>query len=145
MLADLRYGIYSELNESPMDVDLYRRNLQRTYIDMLGSLIEDPSANSDLPALARAELVALGSSLENCDSEAADNETVRAHLQDLHARIKAALDHRATRSTAPSAAAPTGRRRAVDRVSLMAEQHNSPTCTRSLWRRLAATSSWRNA
>ena len=114
MLADLRYGIYSELNESPMDVDIYRRNLQRTYIDMLGKLIEDPSANSDLPALARAELVALGSSLENCDSEAADNAIVTAHLHDLHARIKAALDHRATRSTAAPAAAPTGRRRGED-------------------------------
>ncbi|MCH8316039.1 MAG: zinc-dependent metalloprotease [Planctomycetes bacterium] len=112
MLADLRYGIYSELNDTPIDIDIYRRNLQRTYVQMLGSLIENPSANSDLPALARAELVALGASIEGCDSEAADNAIVTAHLRDLSARIEAALDHRATRAAPSATPAPTGRRRA---------------------------------
>ena len=112
MLADLRYGIYSELNDTPMDIDIYRRNLQRTYVQMLGSLIENPSANSDLPALARAELVALGASIEGCDSAAADNAIVTAHLRDLSARIEAALDHRATRAAPSATPAPTGRRRA---------------------------------
>ncbi|MEE8154929.1 MAG: zinc-dependent metalloprotease [Phycisphaerales bacterium] len=112
MLADLRYGVYSELNDRPMDIDIYRRNLQRTYVEMLGSLIENPSANSDLPALARAELVALGASIESCDSEAADNAIVTAHLRDLSARIEAALDHRATRAAPGATPAPTGRRRA---------------------------------
>ena len=70
------------------------------------------SATADLPALARAELVALGAPIESCDSEAADNAIVTAHLRDLSARIEAALDHRATRAAPSATPAPTGRRRA---------------------------------
>ncbi len=95
MLADLRNGVFSELNDESIRIDIYRRNLQRTYVDMLGSLIEDPSASSDLPALARVELVALKAALSKHESEVANDVTMTAHLRDLFARIEAALDPRA--------------------------------------------------
>ncbi len=95
MLADLRNGVFSELNDKSIRIDIYRRNLQRTYVDMLGSLIQDPSASSDLPALARVELVALKAAISKRESEVANDVTMTAHLRDLFARIEAALDPRA--------------------------------------------------
>ena len=95
MLADLRNGVFSELNDKSIRIDIYRRNLQRTYVDMLGSLIQDPSASSDLPALARVELVALKAAISKREPEVANDVTMTAHLGDLSARIEAALDPRA--------------------------------------------------
>jgi len=114
LLTDLRNGLYSELAGEQIEVDVYRRNLQRTYIDMLGKMIENPSASSDLPALARAELEAIKSAIASSDSNAAVNEVVKAHLVDLTARIEAALDHRATRTASATPAAATGRRRGLE-------------------------------
>lgn len=90
MLADLRSGIFSELEARRVSVDIYRRNLQRTYIDHLASLIATPAANSDLPALARAELVAIG---DMVSKKIGANTVTSAHLADLAARIERALDN----------------------------------------------------
>ena len=67
----------------------------KIYLVMLGALIKDPSASSDLPALARAELVALKEAIDKRASDAADDATITTHLHDLSARIEAALDPRA--------------------------------------------------
>ena len=53
LFVDLRGGLFRELGAKPLEVDLYRRNLQRSYIDMLAEDIKTPAANSDLPAYAR--------------------------------------------------------------------------------------------
>ena len=73
-------------------MDIYRRNLQRTYVDHLASLIATPAANSDLPALARAELVAIGDMVSKKTGVGA-NAVTSAHLADLAARIEHALDN----------------------------------------------------
>ena len=94
MLADLREGLFSELAGDAIEIDLYRRNLQRTYVEHLGGLLDEPAANSDLPALARAELLRIRSLLDDRAGDANDDAVV-AHVVDLSARIDAALDPQA--------------------------------------------------
>src|SRR5262249_48560909 len=57
LINDLHAGIWSELKARPVeiDVDVYRRNLQRAYVDLLAGFLDNPADDSDLPALARAE------------------------------------------------------------------------------------------
>ena len=56
LIKDLHAGIWTELKPGPIEIDLYRRNLQRAYVDLLAGFLENPPEDSDLPALARAEL-----------------------------------------------------------------------------------------
>ncbi|HEY3912934.1 MAG TPA: zinc-dependent metalloprotease, partial [Verrucomicrobiae bacterium] len=92
LFADLRTGLFRELSRNPVDIDLYRRNLQRSYIDMLGSNLKNPAGNSDLPAYSRAELTAIRDQI----IKASQSRTKPAawHLKDLLARISRALDPR---------------------------------------------------
>ncbi len=93
LFLDLRNGLFRELGVKPLEVDLYRRNLQRSYIDMLAEDIKTPAANSDLPAYARRELENIGEMIRKTDASSA-RPPVQAHLGDLTARIKKALDPR---------------------------------------------------
>ena len=56
LFTDLRDGLFRELAGKPADIDLYRRNLQRSYIDILSANLKNPATTSDLPAYSRAEL-----------------------------------------------------------------------------------------
>lgn len=94
LFLDLRSGLFRELAAKPLEVDLYRRNLQRSYIDMLAEDIKTPAANSDLPAYARRELESIGEMIAKTDASKA-KYVVQAHLSDLTARIKKALDPKA--------------------------------------------------
>lgn len=94
LFGDLRTGLFRELRVAPLDIDLYRRNLQRSYVDLLASHLKNPAANSDLPALARAELEAIREQIQGAGAAGAP-PTVQAHLKDLLARIARALDVRA--------------------------------------------------
>ncbi|MCX6927590.1 MAG: hypothetical protein NT154_30935 [Verrucomicrobia bacterium] len=78
----------------PLDIDLYRRNLQRSYVDMLAGDIKAPAANSDLPAYAREELESIRELIRKTDTAGA-KAAVQAHLKDLLARITKSLDLRA--------------------------------------------------
>ena len=91
LFLDLRNGLFRELGVKPLDIDLYRRNLQRTYIDMLAGDIKSPAANSDLPAFAREELEGIRELIRKADAAGA-GPAVQAHLKDLTARITKALD-----------------------------------------------------
>ena len=94
LFADLRTGLFRELAPGgPVVIDLYRRNLQRTYVDLLADQVRNPVASSDLPALARHELSALRTRLESFRGSGG-NPVVEAHLRDLVARIVKALDPR---------------------------------------------------
>jgi hypothetical protein len=93
MLADLREGIWSELSDEKVAIDLYRRNLQRAHVDHLASLIKSEDTTCDLPALARSELTRLHESIARLKSETA-NDVTAAHLADVKARIDQALDPR---------------------------------------------------
>jgi len=94
LFGDLRAGLFRELRVAPLDIDLYRRNLQRSYVDLLASHLKNPAANSDLPALARLGNEAVRQQVQGAGAAGAP-PTVQAHLKDLLARIARALDVRA--------------------------------------------------
>lgn len=94
LFLDLRNGLFRELDTKPLDFDLYRRNLQRSYLDMLAANLKTPVSNSDLPALSRAELIGIRELIRKADATGAA-PGVQAHLADLLARIERALDPRA--------------------------------------------------
>lgn len=95
LIGDLTTGIFSELGGEKVNVDLYRRNLQRAYVQVLAEQVRRPTAESDAPALARGELKKLAKSLEAAVAKVEEsNPTTRYHLEDLQTRISQALDPR---------------------------------------------------
>jgi hypothetical protein len=81
------------LGARTVDIDLYRRNLQRSYIDMLSANLKSPAVNSDLPAYSRAELEAIRVMIRKVDLSRS-KPVVQMHLKDLVSRINLALDPR---------------------------------------------------
>ena len=95
LFGDLFEGMFSDLRlqpVKPIEVDLYRRNLQRAYVDLLASFLENPADDSDLPALARHSLQRVQKELPPGDRVGGLSPTVRAHLTDLRTRAEHALD-----------------------------------------------------
>ncbi|MFI2741937.1 zinc-dependent metalloprotease [Zhouia sp. PK063] len=103
MMQDLRKGIFSELSNGKT-IDLYRRNLQRAYIDRMEFLMtHDQSGNpysmgtsvnvsqSDIRPVVRAELVNLKSDIKRGIARTSDKMS-RYHLQDALQRIELILD-----------------------------------------------------
>lgn len=91
LIDDLTAGIFAELKESNVTIDLYRRNLQRTYANRLISAMQQDTPSSDLPALARGALVKVLLDITGVNGNAKD-ETTKLHLADLKARIGQALE-----------------------------------------------------
>ncbi|MBC5992057.1 zinc-dependent metalloprotease [Pontibacter cellulosilyticus] len=105
MMADLRGGIWSELNAGK-SIDTYRRNLQRGYLERLEYLMIDQErganaaasrtnrgggtqvdvAQSDIRPVVRGELIALRSQIRASLPKAKDTMT-KYHLQDALVRI----------------------------------------------------------
>ncbi|MAZ73075.1 MAG: zinc-dependent metalloprotease [Flavobacteriaceae bacterium] len=108
MLQDVRSGIWSEVN-SGGNVNIYRRNLQRSYIDRMEYLMtkESPKARrgsigfegtltfdvstSDVRPLVRGELVALQRQL-NLAKRRSVNTVTKYHYEDAIARIEQILN-----------------------------------------------------
>jgi hypothetical protein len=109
LLADLRAGIWSELNGRSVSADLYRRNLQRAYIDVIGTKLNPPASPAPpqgIPAAAymlyfaplpgegramlRSELTDLDAAIAAKHSLATGKE-MRAHLQDCRYQISKIL------------------------------------------------------
>ena len=94
MLSELREGIWSELDADIVEIDAYRRALQRAHIDRLGrKLNPDSPSTSDMRPLARGELVALAADIETA-LENVDHRTTRLHLEDARVTIDRILDPR---------------------------------------------------
>jgi len=93
LFSDLRGGLFRELGGNPPEIDLYRRNLQRSYVDLLAGNLKNPAANSDLPAYSRAELESIRDLIRKSDFARA-KPVVQMHLNDLTARITHTLDPR---------------------------------------------------
>src|SRR5207248_9718165 len=72
MLSEVRAGIWNELKEEAVEINLYRRNLQRAHIEILGSEVNRTDAASDLPALARGELKTLLAAVKAAGSKTKD-------------------------------------------------------------------------
>jgi hypothetical protein len=90
-LADLRAGVWSELGTPGTAINIYRRNLQRAYLDNMDARLNGGSGSSEVRALVRGELVALDRQLQNAQPGATDEITKR-HLQDCRDEIATALD-----------------------------------------------------
>ncbi len=110
MLGDLRKGIWSEL-DTKQPIDIYRRNLQKSFVDRLIRLTSSetvapaPGAggaaaaaqasmrNTDVVSLAKYHLRNLSSNIKAA-LPFYKNASSRAHLQDEMDRITIALDPR---------------------------------------------------
>jgi Met-zincin/Domain of unknown function (DUF5117)/Domain of unknown function (DUF5118) len=112
LLSDLKKGIWSEL-PGRAKVDVYRRNLQKTYINILDGLLNPPKAGgssdiivimlggsslssvdkSDIKSVARAHLSSLRNEVKTAANTVTDQMT-RYHLQDIMVRIDKALNPR---------------------------------------------------
>ena len=108
MLQDVRKGLFKELN-SGRKIDIYRRNLQRAYIERMQFLMtqEQPAipaqfrrffrgtqvnvSQSDIRAVVRAELKTLRSTLRSGLNRTSDRMS-RIHIQDAIERINDILD-----------------------------------------------------
>jgi hypothetical protein len=102
-MADVRKGIWSELEGAgPVRIDVYRRNLQNSYIDLLSNKLNvRPSVTDDYRALIKAELRDLSSAIAAASGRATDRQT-RAHLADARDQIAKALDPRFAPPAAPA-------------------------------------------
>ena len=108
MMTALRKGIWSELYSNTA-IGIYRRNLQRAYIDRLAYLMTESQeplsgsarrysnrtrvlvSQSDIRAVSRAQLVNLKKAINTSLTGTTDQNT-RYHLQEAVVRIDAILD-----------------------------------------------------
>ena len=112
LFGDVRRGIFAEFSGGSVQVDAYRRNLQRSFVDQMERLISTPLVTplppgftpfpgftappprpADARAQARLELNDLQSTLRVALARAGDRMT-RAHIVDLQARINQILNPR---------------------------------------------------
>jgi hypothetical protein len=109
LFGDLKKGIWSEL-PGRAKIDVYRRNLQKSYVSQLASLLNPSSNNaggaiilvfgggnaantdkSDIKSVVRAHLTALRNEVRAAAGSIADPMS-RYHLQDIVVRIDNALN-----------------------------------------------------
>jgi hypothetical protein len=109
MLGDLRRGVWTELDQSAPNVDVFRRNLQRAYLDaveltlnpppppqqqqaMGGAMAQrTPQWTNDARAILRGELRELDELAERPVARTSDPMT-RLHLRDVRMEIERLLD-----------------------------------------------------
>ena len=109
MIEDVKKEVWSELR-TKKPTDIYRRNLQKTYVEALINLINPQQVtlppglprsfavlfggdikNTDVPSIARAQLNSLKTEITAAIPATTDKLT-RYHLQDVLERIKQALN-----------------------------------------------------
>ena len=91
-LSDVRRGIWRELDTPQVKIDVYRRRLQNSYLDLLSTKLNGrPAVADDYRALIRAELKDLNTALGAAGARATDRAT-RAHIADARDQIAKALD-----------------------------------------------------
>ncbi|RPD43697.1 zinc-dependent metalloprotease [Paracnuella aquatica] len=109
LLADVKNGVWQELR-SGRAADMYRRNLQKAYVDRMIALMPtaaQPSMgitisiggggglvntkNTDLPSIARGHLTELKAEIDAAARRTGDRMT-KYHYQDLAQRISLALE-----------------------------------------------------
>ena len=109
LLTDVRAGVWTELTASSPRVDVFRRNLQRAYLETVDRQLNPPRATGTLPtpqvgpgapparfasdarALLRGELAELDQLAQRALSRTNDQMT-RLHLLDVRMEIKRILE-----------------------------------------------------
>ena len=90
-LRDLRAGVWSELSKPAAPINIYRRNLQRAYLDNMDGRVNDDGSSAEVRSLARGEVRALDKQIETALPGVTD-EATRRHLLDCRDEIKTMLD-----------------------------------------------------
>ena len=91
MVKTLRRGVFSETKKT-QNVDLFRRNLQKSFIDRMGVLMNDSdSKNTDISSIIRGELTALKYVINNASKRAISSMT-KYHYKDCIHKIEAILN-----------------------------------------------------
>jgi hypothetical protein len=106
-LADVRKGIWKELDSTQVVIDPYRRNLQRAYLDQVNTKVNNNPApvpaglppelagllasSGDERPFYRAELRRLSAAITAAISKTSDRETL-AHLEDSNNQIEKILN-----------------------------------------------------
>jgi hypothetical protein len=104
--ADVRRGIWSELNTAQVRIDAYRRNLQRSYLDLFNDKLNGRApVTNDTRAFIRGELSSLKATIVAAQAKTRDRATL-LHLQDTQDQIAKILDPKIDRNPAPAAPAP---------------------------------------
>jgi hypothetical protein len=112
-VTELRTGVWSELGAASPQVDVYRRNLHRAYLDTVDSRLNGTTEPTDeVRALLRGDLRVLDAQLESALPKTTDEVTKR-HLQDARDTITTILDPRAMRERGGAAATGRGGRGGV--------------------------------
>ena len=111
LLNDLKRGIWSELGgKQSRAIDIYRRNLQKSYVSILTNLLNPPPSTgmvfvlgsstgasttsidkSDIKSVVRAHLTSLRNEI-NANASSMPDPMSRYHLQDVSKRIENALN-----------------------------------------------------
>jgi hypothetical protein len=92
MLADVRRGLWSELEAPRVTVDAYRRAIQRSYLQLFDERLNGrQAARDDVRAFFRGELATLGGQLAAAQAKAGDTAT-RMHLMDAKREVERILD-----------------------------------------------------
>ncbi|MCL7752891.1 zinc-dependent metalloprotease [Polaribacter sp. Z022] len=91
MMKDLRRGIFSETTAT-RNVDVNRRNLQKSYIEQMSLLLKDDKTKySDVHSIVRGELETLKYQV-NIASKRAINTISKYHYKDCYAKINNILN-----------------------------------------------------
>ncbi len=102
LFSDLKKGIWTELS-TRKPIDIYRRNLQKSYINILSSMLNPPAVSaggitvsgamdkSDISSVIRAHLTALRAEINAAVAGTSDPMS-KYHLQDVLKRIDNALN-----------------------------------------------------
>ncbi|BDS13951.1 zinc-dependent metalloprotease [Aureispira anguillae] len=90
LFMGLKAGIWGELN-SGITIDVYRRNLQRAYIEKMGALMKNPKDQSDVKAITRSMLKRLKQDIKNNIGKQNDDISI-FHLEDIIERIDVILN-----------------------------------------------------
>jgi hypothetical protein len=92
-LATVRAGVWREIENVPVPIDAYRRQLQRSYLDLVNTKLNGPSfaSSGDEKPFYRAELRALSNSITTAAARTTDRAT-RVHLEGARDQIARILD-----------------------------------------------------
>ena len=110
-LSELRNGIFAEISKVA-NIDIYRRNLQRTYLSIIDSRLNGATAPSaEVRSLLKGELRAIGEMVDTAlrSPGTRDEATVR-HMRDIIDEVATILDPRAMRERGGAAGAAAGGR-----------------------------------
>ena len=109
-LNELRSGVWAEVPKGG-NIDIYRRNLQRTYLSLIDNRLNGGAAPSaEVRSLLKGELRAVGEMVDGAlRSGGARDEATMRHLRDVIEEVATILDPRAMRArTTPAAAGGRG-------------------------------------